>query len=163
MTESLRLAARLLAVIADTESLAHVAEGCGTGTWEPVHGPCGPEVRVNDDTVWTREVPGAVWDCDDYSDYEGCADARAGWMSEARHIARHDPAAVLRRCASDRHLVNSATAALKWIDGDGDFAPPDGVRHDDRAADRAERAAVIWTDVLEAIASGYGIEAGVNG
>lgn len=142
MTESLRLVEQLLARIADTERLARDAAEYMHDEWTATSGTNGnlhmdgPHVETGEDGQWVKEVPSSVWTCDDYSDYEGCADARAGWMRQAEHIARHDPAAVLRRCATDRTLVMAAADALKWVDDGGDLVPLDDVRYDDEALSR---------------------------
>lgn len=82
--------------------------------WKVVAGACGPQVRVQEavgtldkGVFWERaDVPFSVWDCDDYSDYEGCAAARADWMREAEFIAVHDPAWVLADIAVKRRILN---------------------------------------------------------
>jgi hypothetical protein len=72
--------------------------------WTAVAGACGPEIHVQPaspyssgkPSVWERtEVPYSVWDCDDFSDYEGCASMRDSWMAEAEFIAAHNPASAL--------------------------------------------------------------------
>jgi hypothetical protein len=102
--------------LTDLERLAHDAEGSGDGAWESVVGAMGPEVRVEDGVVWARETPWDVWGCDDYSDEEGCVDARAGWMRQAEHIAAHDPAHVLADIASKRAIVEDYVTTCRIRD-----------------------------------------------
>jgi hypothetical protein len=83
------------------------AEAAAEETWRAADTPFGPTVHIGDDgDTWIREGRGvdAAYRCDDPDDT--CADARSGYLAEARLIAElGSPAAVLRRIAADRKLI----------------------------------------------------------
>lgn len=64
----------------------------------------------------------------------------------AEHIARHDPAAVLRRCAADRKILDLHATALAWYEGNQGVDP-----------DPSEVNTLCT--VVEALAEAYGVEA----
>ncbi|NUR02476.1 MAG: hypothetical protein HOY79_39865 [Streptomyces sp.] len=89
----------------------------GEEPWRAVNTPIGPEVHVGDDDdvdgKWSREGLGvdAAYRCDDSDD--DCADARHGYLAEARLIAQHaNPAAVLRRIDRTRQILADCTRVL---------------------------------------------------
>jgi len=69
-------------------------------------GPLGPGVRVASagEPEWSREVNVQIWTCDDEQDE--CPDMARAWSAEAKHIARHDPARVLRQVAAHRAILD---------------------------------------------------------
>lgn len=86
-------------------------------TWCAVDTPFGPEVRIGTgddvDGKWSRESLGvdAAYRCDD--PYDDCDSARAGYLAEAQLIAEHgNPAAVLRRVAAERKILDLMTRIL---------------------------------------------------
>lgn len=106
------LAARLLAAIEETERVARAATD---GPWT---------------AYATRGVFAGVLDRD--------------WVAgtdpaEAEHIARHDPAAVLRRCEADRRIVEYCEMTLT-----------------DKLSEAPESC--MADSVLEYLADGYGLE-----
>jgi hypothetical protein len=92
----------------DDERKARAAE---TGRrWEALsRSDYGPQVRVGDGDIddpgpeWRRDVNHPMWHCDD--ELDGCPDVARGWIAEAEHIARHDPARVLAEVAAKRRIV----------------------------------------------------------
>jgi hypothetical protein len=67
----------------------------------------------------------------------------------ARHIAHHDPASVLRRCAGERQAIAMCNAAIKQYErGDGEGEHEKGV---------VAGAYLMASMVLTHIAEGYGI------
>lgn len=82
--------------------------------WQAItNGPYGPAVRTgtDDDPEWSREVNSAMWQCDDEAD--GCPEVAREWIAEARHIARHDPARVLREVAAKRAIMKRYVRATE--------------------------------------------------
>jgi hypothetical protein len=65
-------------------------------------GPC-VRTGVDQEPEWQREVNHQVWHCDDEAD--GCPEQARMWISEAEHMARHDPARVLRDVEAKRRLL----------------------------------------------------------
>lgn len=66
-----------------------------------------------------------VWSVDGHPHYDGCRiedergdvvvyDEGVPTAEQANHMARHDPAAVLRRIAADRKLLDECEAAHDW-------------------------------------------------
>ena len=72
----------------------------------------GPGVRteLGKEVQWQRDIPYAVWHCEDEQD--GCPEAARGCIAEAEHIARHDPARVLRQVAAMRKIVDMCLAGI---------------------------------------------------
>lgn len=133
------LTTRLLAAIGETERIARAAIAA-----------------LEDD-----EVEAAAWKADNvYGDDSGHPtefDVWFGYIPDdstivrfyvqhsdvARHIALHDPASVLRRCAADRKIVEGCQETLLAVaDGSEDYD-----------------AGVVARFVLHTLAEGYGIEA----
>jgi hypothetical protein len=85
------LVRQILAAIEETEQDAQAAERFGGASWsvEPFN-PSGPDA-----------LPAVVWVVDAAEDGMAMVNGDA----RARHIARHDPASVLRRCAADRRAI----------------------------------------------------------
>jgi len=102
------------------EQLATLASDGYASNWEAVRGAYGPEVRAvgRDEEQWTREIAFAVWTCED--EVDGCPDVTRGLMSEAEHIARHDPARVLREVEAKRKRLDFLES-LGHDMGDEDF------------------------------------------
>lgn len=89
--------------------------------WHAVDAHFGPEVRIGDDgsdDKWSREGQGvnAAYSCDD--PYDDCGERRVMYLNEAKLIAAHaSPAAVLRRIAADRQLLDLHTTPHTVVDG----------------------------------------------
>ena len=83
--------------------------------WEAVtDGDSGPAVRTErgGEVQWSREIPYAVWHCDD--ELDGCPEDARGCIAEAEHIARHDPARVLAEVAAKRRIVDLHSPERVW-------------------------------------------------
>lgn len=133
------LLARLRAAIDETERMARAA-------MEP----------ANDDGVWKRgglshdsaRVAGlgiVIYD-------EGGHD-----MDQAEHIARHDPASVLRRCAADRKILELHPSAQEEIGWTEEITICYTCRYDNGLDSYS-----FPCPTIVALAAGYGIE-DVNG
>lgn len=107
---SAELVAWLRSILDEEERIARRVEG----RWTAVSGGYGPEVRVDGDVAWQREVNVQVWQCDDEDD--GCPDAARGWMAEANHIALHDPTRVLADVRVKRRILDRYETALDAVD-----------------------------------------------
>jgi hypothetical protein len=117
------LAGKLLAAIGETERIAQEAGGVWSLLTIPAWSLPGDSGEVNlGDKVLVTPVP-----------------------ESAAHIARHDPASVLRRCAADRKIVKDCMVKSQPGDPDHPFWYP---------------ANSVAEKVLPDLAFGYGIEVG---
>lgn len=155
MTDSDRMLVWLRAAM---DAAQHDAEAAGDEQWRAVDTPTGPEVHVGAgddvDGKWYREGMGvdAAYRCDD--PYDDCDEARRGYLAEARLIAAHaHPAAVLRRIAADRKLLDLHTTPHTVVDG---FCVEEGAR----CTHRGEAECVICgqdgCDTVRLLAEGWG-------
>jgi hypothetical protein len=105
-------------LLARLDEDARKARAAETGRrWEALtRADSGPQVRVGDGDMddpgpeWRREVVHPMWHCDD--ELDGCPDVARGWIAEAEHIARHDPAWVLAEVAAKRRIVRLCEAGI---------------------------------------------------
>jgi hypothetical protein len=105
----------LAAQIDNDEAQARRAKGCGDRWTAVTNGDFGPGVRteVGSDVQWRREIEPAVWRCADEAD--GCPEDARGCIAEAEHIARNDPASVLRRVAAHRAILDVHTGGRSYV------------------------------------------------
>lgn len=122
------LAGRLLAAIEETERIAHAAGG------EAWHRP---------DPI---ALPSLIVGQDEHIVSYDEEDA------ESPHIVRHDPAAVLRRCAADRRIVGAYSEAVTALH--------DAPLHARPFVDAHLSALKV---VLRELSDGYGLDVEENG
>ncbi|OLE25887.1 MAG: hypothetical protein AUG44_14735 [Actinobacteria bacterium 13_1_20CM_3_71_11] len=143
------LTARLLAVIEETE---RIAQGAGGGSWRVDSINEGAVVSQVDSLELEGDVAAYIDATIEYGDPVGTPLR----TPIAVHVARHDPAAVLRRCAADRKILaaHEHETALIAFGGSSfgcvvcspDYGP--GVQP------------LGWCDTIKALAEGYGLEVG---
>jgi hypothetical protein len=112
-------------LLARLDEDARKARAAETGRrWEALtRADSGPQVRVGDGDMddpgpeWRREVVHPMWHCDD--ELDGCPDVARGWIAEAEHIARHDPARVLAEVAAKRLILEYAPPKAHGTFDDG--------------------------------------------
>lgn len=98
------LVRQILAAIEATERDAQTAAKVGGASWSvEAFTPSSPEA-----------LPAVVWVVDEAED----GMAMVNGDRRARHIARHDPASVLRRCAADQKLVQLHAGPHECADDD---------------------------------------------
>jgi hypothetical protein len=123
----------LLAAIDETERIAQAATD---GPWLAV----GERDEVGVDVVPTDRT----------GSYVVCPDPNAGMIpADAEHIARHDPAAVLRRCAADREIVDLYRATQTALEAAQGTV----------LAGACKVRLGAYENVLRALAEGYGLTA----
>lgn len=113
MTDTSALRAFIEARLAEDERGALI-NGTQPAHWRAItDGNFGPAVRTGTDDApeWSREVNYQMWRCDDEED--GCPEIARHWIAEAEHIARHDPARVLREVAVNRAILGELDAAFR--------------------------------------------------
>lgn len=69
---------------------------------------------------WESSHHSGIWECEDPDD--DCREFRALGEATGEHIARHDPARVLREVESGRDLLMAYTDAISWL---GDYEDPE--------------------------------------
>lgn len=136
------------------EVFARNAAGFEEENWNAKRGKLGPEVDVGG-AIWSREVPYGVWDCDDFSDEEGCEDMRLTWMDQARHIARWCPEKVLAECAIKRELLRIHTHVSDAWDQRGDAEYDFGCQTCHYDMDCGNVVASGWCETVVALVRSY--------
>lgn len=155
----MELTAKLRAALDEDERMAYLATEHGeTWTYDGTHRD-GPRVQISagirlsdnltsDAQWWERgDVNSSVWTCDDYED--GCPGMAESWEAEGRHMARHDPARVLRQVAAMRKILDEHEIEEPGTDYQYCRSCQDHERHDAHSAP---------CPTLLALAEAYGIE-----
>lgn len=128
------LVERLKAAIDEDERIARAA----------LHRPAGGSQGVGEWTIAGHEL----------RDENDTLIIKHTWPREADHIARHDPARVLRQCEAHRAILEDAIAHEAVVDGEF------GCCHtaDQIAAGLCEERSVDSNPTMQALAAIYGIE-----
>lgn len=106
MIDTSALRAFIEARLDEDERMAFTA---GAGAWSAGESDSGPTVKT-DYGQWESDVQYAVWHCEDEAD--GCPEVARKCIAEGKHIARHDPARVLREVVAKRAILAEIDSEL---------------------------------------------------
>ena len=145
----INLTAFLYARLEEDEAIARAAADSveeAPGFWRYDEG-ARPVPRIIG-TSWESSLTDGVWNCDDPDDH--CDELRHPSRSAGKHIARHDPARVLRDVTADRKLLTALERATEYSDRMFGPVPPDDIAHGEWPGERMRAATQVL--ILEYVA-----------